>query len=144
MLRAHRAQTDAERAEWGGAWTDSGLVFFREDGQPYHPQRITELFQRLAKQAGVPVIRLHDARHSCATLALAAGVHPKGVQQLLGHASWSTTMDLYTHRVARLQKEATAKIEQAIFGDVRDAHDEPAGRPGAAAPASQDDTRTAM
>jgi integrase len=74
------------------------------------------LFQGLARQAGVPVIRLHDARHSCATLALSAGVHPKVVQQLLGHASWSTTMDLYTHRVERLQKDASARIEGVIFG----------------------------
>ena len=53
----------------------------------------------------------HDARHSCATLALDAGVHPKVVQQLLGHASWSTTMDLYSHRIDRLQREATQRIE---------------------------------
>jgi integrase len=63
----------------------------------------------------VPVIRLHDARHSCATLALDAGIHPKVVQQLLGHSSWSTTMDLYSHRVDRLQREATQKIESLLL-----------------------------
>jgi integrase len=115
-LQAHRHQTEAERREWGRAWTDTGLIFVREDGIGYHPSRITDLFQGLARQAGVPVIRLHDARHSCATLALAAGVHPKVVQQLLGHASWSTTMDLYTHRVERLQKDASARIEGVVFG----------------------------
>ncbi|MDQ1619936.1 MAG: hypothetical protein QOE19_2505 [Actinomycetota bacterium] len=66
-LQAHRRQTAAERREWGRAWTDTGLIFVREDGIGYHPSRITDLFQRLARQAGVPVIRLHDARHSCAT-----------------------------------------------------------------------------
>jgi integrase len=62
-------------------------VFVAEDLTPLHPQRLTDLFQAAARQAGVPVIRLHDARHSCATLALDAGVHPKVVQQLLGHSS---------------------------------------------------------
>ena len=59
-------------------------AFLSEDLEPIHPQRLTELFQKAAKDAGVPVIRLHDARHSCATLALESGVHPKVVQQLLG------------------------------------------------------------
>lgn len=56
----------------------------------------------------------HDARHSCATLALSAGVHPKVVQQMLGHSSWSVTMDLYSHRVDRLQREATQRIEDLL------------------------------
>jgi integrase len=114
-LRARRKQSVAERLQWGAAYVDSGLVFTREDGSGYHPTRMADLFQRLAKAAGVPVIRLHDARHSCATLGLDAGIHPKVVQQLLGHASWSTTMDLYSHRVERLQREATGRIESALF-----------------------------
>lgn len=114
-LRVHRRQSVSERLAWGSAYTDTGLVFVREDGTGYHPSRLVDLFQSLARGAGVPVIRLHDARHSCATLALAAGIHPKVVQQLLGHASWSTTMDLYTHRVERLQRDASARIESVLF-----------------------------
>ena len=98
----------------GPAYDESGLVFVQRDGRPYHPDRLRELFQALARQAGVPVIRLHDARHSCATLALDAGLHPKVVQQLLGHSSWSVTMDLYSHRVERLQREASAKLEALV------------------------------
>jgi integrase len=90
-------------------------VFLSDELEPVHPQRLTELFQKAAKDAGVPVIRLHDARHSCATLALESGVHPKVVQQLLGHSSWSTTMDLYAHRVDRLQREATQLIEDLLL-----------------------------
>jgi integrase len=90
-------------------------VFLGEDLEPIHPQRLTELFQKAAAAAGVPVIRLHDARHSCATLALDAGVHPKVVQQLLGHSTWSTTMDLYSHRVERLQRDATERIESLLL-----------------------------
>ncbi len=114
-LRRHRSQTAAERLRAGIAWQDSGLVVVRPDGTPFHPDRLTRMFRALSKQAGVPQIRLHDARHSCATLALSAGIHPKVVQQLLGHASWSTTMDLYTHRVPRLQREASGMIESLVL-----------------------------
>jgi integrase len=101
----------------GGGATDHArdFVLTMEDGEPYHPQFLTINFQRAVRAAGVPAIRLHDARHSCATLAFAAGIHPKVVQQLLGHASWSTTMDLYSHRVDRLQREASQRIEHLLL-----------------------------
>jgi integrase len=133
LRRAHRVQMVAERLEWGAVWTDSGLVFVRADGLGYHPSRITDMFQKLSKKAGVPVIRLHDARHSCATLALSAGIHPKVVQQLLGHASWSTTMDLYSHRVERLQKDASGRIESVLFAEADPGKDEAAPGDQAAA-----------
>lgn len=114
-LRGHRTRTGAERLAAGPAWEDSGLVFVDGWGQPYHPDRFTRMFRQVSSNASVPLIRLHDARHSCATLALAAGIHPKVVQQLLGHASWSTTMDLYTHRIDRLQREASSLIEALVL-----------------------------
>ena len=99
-----------------GARDRDSLVFLAPDGQPFHPDRLRGLFQQVAKRAGVPIIRLHDARHSCATLALDAGLHPKVVQQLLGHSSWNVTMDLYSHRVERLQRDATTKLEELVMG----------------------------
>lgn len=119
-LRAHQRAQLACVTDLHGLLLPTGAdgpeyVFVADDLQPLHPQRLTDLFQRTAKVAGVPVIRLHDARHSCATLALDAGVHPKVVQQLLGHSSWSTTMDLYSHRVDRLQREATTRIENLLL-----------------------------
>jgi integrase len=119
-LRAHQAaQLDEVRDFHGLLVVDTvevpDYVFVAEDLRPIHPQRLTDLFQLASKAAGVPVIRLHDARHSCATLALDAGVHPKVVQQLLGHSTWSTTMDLYSHRVERLQRDATQKIESLLL-----------------------------
>lgn len=84
-------------------------------GLSWGRRRRRKLFQKAAKNAGVPVISLHDARHSCATRALESGVHPKVVQQLLGHSSWSTTMDLYAHRVDRLQREASQRIEDLLL-----------------------------
>jgi integrase len=114
-LRRHRSRAAAEKLQVGALYGDTGLVFVDESGHAYHPDRFTRMFRSVSAEAGVPPIRLHDARHSCATLALAAGIHPKVVQQLLGHASWSTTMDLYTHRVDRLQKEASGLIEALMM-----------------------------
>lgn len=104
--------------EQGGLAKDldpGSLVFVRADGGAFHPDRLRELFQALARKADVPVIRLHDARHSCATLALDAGLYPKVVQQLLGHSSWGVTMDLYSHRVDRLQRDASEQLEELVL-----------------------------
>jgi integrase len=109
-LRAHRVAQLQERLALGTAWQDSGFVFVREDGAPYHPERILVMFKRLADAAGVPPIRLHDLRHTSATLALAAGVHPKVVQERLGHSSISITLDTYSHVVKGLQQEAAEKV----------------------------------
>ena len=114
-LRAHFDRTTRERQQYGlPAPGQDDLVFLQADTSPYHPDRLRQLFQALARQAGVPVIRLHDARHSCATLALDAGLHPKVVQQLLGHSSWGVTMDLYSHKVERLQRDATQQLEMLV------------------------------
>jgi integrase len=66
---------------------DGDLVFVGKDGAPIHPGRVTILFKRAARSAGVPIIRLHDLRHTHATLALSAGIHPKVVSERLGHAN---------------------------------------------------------
>lgn len=115
-LSAHRQQNELERQQRGTVQADDALVFVQADGRAYHPARLRQLFQAVAKRAGVPIIRLHDARHSCATLALDAGLHPKVVQQLLGHSSWGVTMDLYSHQVERLQRDAVLRLEELVRG----------------------------
>ncbi|MEO6652218.1 MAG: tyrosine-type recombinase/integrase [Ilumatobacteraceae bacterium] len=77
----------------GRAWTDSGYLFVDEAGVPYHPPRFTKLFADAVAKTGVPKIRLHDTRHTMATLALEAGVHPKVVQEQLGHSAIAVTLD---------------------------------------------------
>ena len=96
-LRAHRKRQLEERMAWGEAWVDTGLVFTREDGSPLHPQTLRWHLRRLAKEAGVPVIRFHDLRHCAATHALANGVPVKVVSEMLGHASTGITEDVYAH-----------------------------------------------
>ena len=101
----------------GEAWEDTGYVFTSEDGNPVHPQALAWHFTKAVRAAGVPVIRFHDLRHTCATIALTQGVPAKVVQEMLGHSSISITLDLYTHVVPGMQNDAAAKIDAVVFGN---------------------------
>jgi integrase len=115
-LRTHRKAQLEERLRWGAAWQDNGLVFCREDGSHLHPDRFTDWFQEHVKAAGLPRIRLHDLRHTHATLALQAGIHPKVVSERLGHSNISITLDTYSHAIPAMQEEAAAKVAKLVFG----------------------------
>ena len=115
VLRQHREHQRQERAAAGPAWDDSGYVFVREDGTPYHPQRIAQMFQRALRRTDLPALRLHDLRHTAATLALSAGVHPKVVQERLGHSYIGVTLDTYSHVVQGMQAEAANRVAGLIF-----------------------------
>lgn len=90
-LKAHREQQLAEREQWGEAYQEFDLVFTRENGEPLDPNGFTDLFGTALKRAKLPKIRLHDLRHTHATLCLSAGVHPKVVSERLGHSSVKMT-----------------------------------------------------
>jgi integrase len=113
-LRAHKEVQTLERAAWGAAWHDSGLVFTREDGRPLRPEYVTRHFQRLAAEAGLPVIRLHDLRHTNASIALAAGVDIKVVSDRLGHSTTAITADLYTHVNRTVGRAAADRIAEVL------------------------------
>ena len=113
-LSLHRRRQRAERLALGPAWTDTGYVFVDEAGQPYHPQRYLPMFHAACERAGVPKIRLHDVRHTMATLALQAGVHPKVVQEQLGHSAINVTMDVYSHVPQAVRRESASKIAGAV------------------------------
>ncbi len=115
-LKAWRKHQTAERLAWGPARTDASLVFTREDGRPLHPREVTRAFTRHVLAAELPIIRLHDLRHTHATLALAAGVHPKIVQERLGHANIAITLDTYSHAVPALEEQAAATVARLVFG----------------------------
>jgi integrase len=110
LLREHQRVQDTERAAWGEASCHQCLVFCREDGRPLRPEYATRHFQALAKKAGLPAIRLHDLRHTSASLALAAGIDIKVVSERLGHSTMAVTADLYTHVVPSLGREAAKRI----------------------------------
>ena len=110
-LRQHRVRQVAEHKIVGEGYRDSGYVFTSLVGEPIAPDRLTRTFHRLCDDAGMPPIRLHDLRHGAATLALAAGVELKVVQDMMGHSSIDLTADTYTSvlpEVARKAAEAVA------------------------------------
>jgi integrase len=89
------------------------LACGRQDGEPKRPESLTHEFTYLIGKAGVPKVRFHDLRHSHATQLLAAGVHPKIVQERLGHSTITVTMDLYSHVSDTIQADAIAKLDAA-------------------------------
>ncbi len=84
--------------------------------QPLHPDTITSTFQSIIRSVDVPRIRLHDLRHTSASLALKAGIHPKVVSERLGHATVGITLDLYSHVLDGMQAEAAEQIGAVVFG----------------------------
>src|SRR5829696_2898365 len=97
-LRAHRRRQLEERMQRAGLWQDYGLVFPSTVGTPLSHRNLVRSFKSLLKRAGLPSsTRLYDLRHTCATLLLNSNVHPKYVQELLGHASIAQTLDTYSH-----------------------------------------------
>jgi len=80
-----------------------------------HPETLSGLFVRQARRAGLPPIRLHDLRHSVASILLARGVHPKVVSDMLGHATIALTLDTYSHVIPSLQQEAAGVVAAAVL-----------------------------
>lgn len=115
-LRSHRARQAEERLAAGMRARDRDLVFAREDGEPIHPERVRQTFARFVRKSDLPPIRFHDLRHTHATLALAAGVHPKVVSERLGHATVAFTMDIYSHAIPALEAKAAQTIADLVFG----------------------------
>lgn len=115
-LRSWRAAQLEERLAWGAAWTDSGLVFTREDGTPMHPEWLSDAFDWRVRTAGLPRIRFHDLRHTHASLGLAAGVPVKVMSERLGHSTSSFTADAYQHVTPALEEHAASTVARLVFG----------------------------
>lgn len=113
-LREHEARQLAEKLWAGSKWIDRGLVFTNRIGGPLQARRVIEDFHKTLVAAGMHRIRFHDLRHSCATLLLVQGVSPRVVMDILGHSEIAMTMDIYSHVVPELQREAASKMESLI------------------------------
>ena len=103
------------------------LIFTTPSGRPIHSDKLAKKFKSILEQAGLPLIRLYDLRHTGATLALAAGVPPKVVSEQLGHASAAFTLDIYSHVLPHMQEQAAMKVEEILLGR---APRQPSGRTG--------------
>jgi len=116
QLRAHRQRQDEERAEWSADYEDQDLVVAKENGEPIHPHTFSQAFERLIEKHRLRKIRLHDLRHTHATLALKAGVPVKVISERLGHESPAFTLKQYAHVIPGMQAEAAAQIAAMIDG----------------------------
>lgn len=114
VLRAQHEAQERDRALLGA--DPAVLVFGNEDGGPLHPDSVTNRFQTLMRRSGLPLLRgPHDLRHTWASLALAAGVHPKIVSDRLGHSTISITIDTYSHAIPSLDADAAATVAAQLF-----------------------------
>jgi len=95
---------------------DEDLVFSDPEGKPLLPNTVTHAWIKLARRLGLKGIRLHDARHSHASLMLKAGTHPKIVQERLGHSSVTITLDTYSHVAPGLQQAAAESFDNLLGG----------------------------
>ena len=95
--------------------SDDDLVFSHYDGKPLLPNTVTHAWKKLTRKCGLAGIRLHDARHTHASLLLKQGVHPKVVQERLGHGSIQITLDTYSHIVPSMQQAATNKFDEIVL-----------------------------
>src|SRR5262249_38399595 len=118
-LDAHRATQDSYRQSIELAWEDHNLVFTNDIGCHLHPNTLERLWKAAVARAGVPSIRFHDLRHTAATLLLQEGVHPKIVQERMGHATIAETMK-YSHVMPHMQDAATQALERVIPGTKSD------------------------
>jgi len=114
VLSEHMEKQEAIWADTGKPLTDNDLVFSTPKGKPLRPNTVSRAWTMLAARAGVSVIRLRDARHTHASLMLKAGIHPKIVQERLGHASIQITLDTYSHVVPGLQEAAAAQFDKLV------------------------------
>ena len=114
-LEVHREAQNGERAGAGSLWQEMGLVFTSTIGTPVDVGNLTyRSFRPLLKRSGLPRIRFHDLRHTCATLLLSKGTHPKIVQEMLGHANISMMMDTYSHVLPDMQERAVSAMDDAL------------------------------
>ncbi len=119
-LEQHKTHQGETRQKAGARWHDHDLVFCNMVGGFQDTRYLGKLFTQLLKDAGLPHMRFHDLRHSAATILLGINIHPKVVQELLGHSNISTTMDTYSHFLPSMQKDAMDGLDDLFGGDKGD------------------------
>jgi integrase len=114
-LRVHRQEQEARRDAAGNAWKDTGLVFTTRTGGPVHPRNDYRAFRALLRKAGLRRIRLHDLRHTAASLMLAKEVPARVVMEVLGHSQISLTMNTYSHVADESMQTVAERMEDTLW-----------------------------
>ena len=114
-LRAHWIVQRQERSTAGPLWEDNDLVFAQPNGKPIERKSDWKAWKSLLNEAGIRDVRLHDGRHTAATLLLSEGVHPRVVMEVLGHSQMRTTTDTYSHVMPALGKDAADRMGRALW-----------------------------
>ena len=109
-------QQAADREAFGRAWQDTGLVFTTRSGKPVEPRNLVRAFRAICDRHKIRVIRVHDLRHTTASLLKKLRVAPRDAQMILGHAHVSTTMQVYTHVDEEARDDALTSLNQLLGG----------------------------
>ncbi|MFY9812955.1 MAG: site-specific integrase [Dehalococcoidales bacterium] len=114
MLRQHLDSQINQISKTGNKFTNDRLLFCENDGKPLNPDTITRHWKRIIKRLNYPPVRFHDLRHTMASWMLMKGISPKVVQERLGHASISTTLDIYSHVTPGMQRQAVEIFDKIL------------------------------
>jgi integrase len=119
ILKRHKAQQEEQRHQVGSAWIDKDLVFTNAQGYYFSSSTLRKVFRRFLISIGLPHMRFHDLRHSAATILLAIKVHPKVVQEILGHSQITITLNVYSHALPSMQKDVTKQWDSEFGKPVK-------------------------
>lgn len=114
MIQKVKLSNAKNKLKAGPVYQDNGLIFCQPNGKPIEPSELGRVFSKLLKQCNLPKVRLHDLRHTHASLMLQQGVHPKIVSERLGHSTIGITLDIYSHVLPNMQEEAVNKLDELI------------------------------
>ncbi len=117
LLHSVRGKQLAYQSIAGDHWHPTWYVFTQPDGKPIDPDLVTKAFNKLVKEAGVPHLTPHGLRHAYASMSYAMGIQTNTLSRLLGHASISTTYDIYAHMTPELEDEAVRKVAEKFLGN---------------------------
>lgn len=115
-LKHYKTEQNKHRLQIGPAFQNHGLVCARPDGQPLHPNSVSDAFRKIRKKVGFLHVGYHDLRHSHTTQLLKQGINIKVVSERLGHANIATTLEIYAHVLPSMQEEAASAIDTALRG----------------------------
>jgi integrase len=114
VLRSHYERQHRERSDAKDKWVESDLIFTNNLGGPIHPRNLLRDYKKLLKDAGLPIIRFHDLRHTAASLMLNNNIPPIVVSRRLGHAKTSITLDIYGHLIPGMDAEAAEIMGELV------------------------------